>query len=192
MDIQGKSIIFSAPSGSGKTTLVQYLLKEFPQLEFSISSCSRAPRGQEKDGVDYHFLGVDGFKSKIAENAFLEYEEVYENQFYGTLKSELLRIWNQQNIVIFDVDVVGGKNIKELLGDHALAVFIAPPSIAEMENRLRHRATDNEEQIQKRVAKASFEMEFQKHFDAVIVNDDLNTAKKEIKAMVEQFIQKEI
>lgn len=192
MDISGKSIIFSAPSGSGKTTLVKYLLGLYPQLEFSISSCSRAPRGNEQDGVDYHFLGLAGFKQKIAEDAFLEYEEVYENQFYGTLKSELKRIWDKNHIVIFDVDVVGGKNIKTLLGDSALSIFIAPPSIAEMERRLRNRATDNEEQIQKRVAKAAFEMEFQDAFDQVIINDDLSTAQKEIRTIVEQFMAREI
>ena len=150
----GKCIIFSAPSGAGKTTIVRYLLEEFSELAFSISACSRDARPNETNGVDYYFLGVDGFQAKIAADEFVEWEEVYTNNFYGTLKSELTRIWSQGKTVIFDVDVIGGLNLKRYFGDNALAVFVMPPNYEALEDRLRYRSTETEERIQMRLAKA--------------------------------------
>lgn len=186
--LAGKCIIFSAPSGSGKTTIVKELLKKFPQFEFSISATSRNPRGAEKNGVDYHFLSVDDFKQRIANNEFVEYEEVYTDRFYGTLKSELQRIWEKGNIVLFDVDVVGGVNLKKHFGDQALSVFIQAPSIAVIEERLRGRGTDTEEEIQKRLAKCETELTFAPHFDTVILNDDLANAHRTAEETISTFI----
>ena len=171
--MEEKCIIISAPSGAGKTTIVRALLKELPQLAFSISACSREPRGLEKNGVDYYFLGKEGFAQQIAENAFIEWEEVYDGMFYGTLKSELARIWKEGKIVIFDVDVVGGIHLKEIMKEKALSVFIQPPSLEELERRLKSRNTDSMNKIAMRVAKAAQEIEQAKEFDVIVVNDQL-------------------
>lgn len=183
-----KVIIFSAPSGSGKTTLVKHCLEHFPELEFSISCTTRNPRGTEKDGVDYHFISPEKFRQKIWEEAFVEFEEVYEDKYYGTLKSEVERIWNDGKTVIFDVDVKGGIALKKYFGEQALSIFIMPPSIQELERRLIARATDNAETIQTRVEKAEQEMTFQNEFDKILVNTDLETAKAEIEKLVSEFL----
>lgn len=184
----GKCIIFSAPSGAGKTTIVRYLLEEFSELAFSISACSRDARPNETNGVDYYFLGVDGFQAKIAADEFVEWEEVYTNNFYGTLKSELTRIWSQGKTVIFDVDVIGGLNLKRYFGDNALAVFVMPPNYEALEDRLRYRSTETEEKIQMRLAKAKVELAHADRFDTIVVNDDLKTACAEAKTLIHQFI----
>ena len=183
-----KVIIFSAPSGSGKTTLVKHCLQEFPQLQFSISCATRNPRGNEIDKIDYHFISPEDFRVKIAEDAFVEFEEVYEAQFYGTLKSEVERIWNAGKVVIFDVDVKGGISLKKYFGDQALAVFIMSPSVAELELRLISRGTDDLETIKTRVQKATLEMTFKNEFDVIVVNNDLETAKKDIEKIIEKFL----
>jgi guanylate kinase len=184
----GKCIIFSAPSGAGKTTIVRYLLEEFSELAFSISACSRDARPNETNGVDYYFLGVDGFQTKIAADEFVEWEEVYTNNFYGTLKSELTRIWSQGKTVIFDVDVIGGLNLKRYFGENALAVFVMPPNYEALEDRLRYRSTETEEKIQMRLAKAKVELAHADQFDTIVVNDDLKTACVEAKTLIQQFI----
>lgn len=184
----GKCIIFSAPSGAGKTTIVRYLLEEFSELAFSISACSRDARPNETDGIDYYFLGVNGFQAKIAADEFVEWEEVYTNNFYGTLKSELTRIWSQGKTVIFDVDVIGGLNLKRYFGDNALAVFVMPPNYEALEDRLRYRSTETEEKIQMRLAKAKVELAHADQFDTIVVNDDLKTACYEAKTLIHQFI----
>jgi guanylate kinase len=184
----GKCIIFSAPSGAGKTTIVRYLLEEFSELAFSISACSRDARPNETNGVDYYFLGVDGFQTKIAADEFVEWEEVYTNNFYGTLKSELTRIWSQGKTVIFDVDVIGGLNLKRYFGENALAVFVMPPNYEALEDRLRYRSTETEEKIQMRLAKAKVELAHADQFDTIVVNDDLKTACAEAKTLIQQFI----
>jgi guanylate kinase len=186
--MSGKLIIFSAPSGAGESTLVQYLLGCGFDMEFSISATSRAPRGAEQDGVEYYFLTPDEFRQKIENQEFLEYEEVYPNCFYGTLRSEVERITAQGKNIVFDVDVVGGLNIKENYGNRALALFIAPPSIEELENRLKGRATDTPEMIEKRIGKAGFEMTFAPKFDKIVVNDDLETAKTEAERSIREFL----
>ncbi len=183
-----KVIIFSALSGSGKTTLVKHCLEHFPELEFSISCTTRNPRGTEKDGVDYHFISPEKFRQKIWEEAFVEFEEVYEDKYYGTLKSEVNRIWNDGKTVIFDVDVKGGIALKNYFGEQALSIFIMPPSIQELERRLIARATEDAETIQTRVEKAEQEMTFQNEFDKILVNTDLETAKAEIEKLVSEFL----
>jgi len=183
-----KVVIFSAPSGAGKTTLVRHLLAQGLPLEFSISACSRAPRANEQDGKDYHFLSPTDFKEKIATDAFLEWEEVYEDMFYGTLKSEVERIWKSGKQVLFDVDVVGGINIKKHFGKQALAVFVAPPSIEELKNRLEVRESETAETLQKRLGKAEAEIAQQDAFDIVIVNDNLDTARQEVMIKVITFL----
>lgn len=183
-----KVIIFSAPSGSGKTTLVKYCLDIFPELAFSISCTTRNPRGTEQNGTDYHFISPEEFRAKIAQNAFVEYEEVYTDKYYGTLKSEVERIWEDGKTVIFDVDVKGGISLKNYFGEQAISIFIMPPSIEELERRLVSRATDDAETIKTRVAKAEEEITFQKDFDKIVVNADLDIAKKEIENTVYQFI----
>lgn len=183
-----KVIIFSAPSGSGKTTLVKHCLETFPQLSFSVSCTTRSPRGEEKDGVDYHFLTPDDFRARIAENAFVEYEEVYEDKYYGTLKSEVERIWDEKKIVIFDVDVKGGISLKKYFDDKAISIFIMPPSIEELERRLNLRATDDAETIVSRLAKAGEEMTYKDHFDEILVNDDLQVAKDAVVKVIENFL----
>ena len=185
----GKLIIFSAPSGSGKSTIINYLLTQNLRLRFSISVTSRAPRGTEKNGVEYYFLSPEEFRARIAAGDFLEYEEVYTDKFYGTLKSEVERILAEGDNVIFDVDVVGGCNIKKYYGDRALSMFIQPPSIEELRRRLVGRATDAPEVIESRIAKASYELGFASKFDVVIVNDDLEKAKAEALQVIENFIK---
>lgn len=184
-------IIVSAPSGSGKSTIVNWLMKEHPELQlyFSISCTSRAPRGEEKDGVEYFFLTPDAFKKKIANNEFLEYEEVYENRFYGTLKAQVERQREAGQNIVFDVDVKGGVNIKKHYGDEALSLFIQPPSVDELRKRLEHRGTDTPEAIEQRLAKAGYEMTFAPQFDHVIVNDDLEKAKQETLRVVSDFLK---
>ncbi len=186
----GKLVIFSAPSGAGKTTIVKRLLAEIPGLEFSVSAASRHKRPGETDGKDYYFIPVDEFKKKIENDEFLEWEEVYENNFYGTLKSEVQRIWALGHHVIFDVDVIGGLNIKHYYGDRALAIFVMPPSVEELEKRLRNRSTESEEDLKRRIEKARYELTFARQFDKIIVNDDLEKAVKEAKELVNEFLDK--
>ena len=183
-----KVIIFSAPSGSGKTTLVKHALEQFPQLAFSISCTTRNPRGTEQNGVDYHFISPDKFRQKISEDAFVEFEEVYTDKYYGTLKSEVERIWDSGKAVIFDVDVKGGISLKKYFGEKALSIFVMPPSIIELERRLITRATDDAETIKTRVAKAEEEMTFKNEFDKIVVNTDLKTAKSETENLITQFL----
>lgn len=185
---KGKLIIFSAPSGSGKTTIIKHLLDLDLGLAFSISATSRAIRGTETDGKDYYFLSVEDFRSKIEGNEFLEYEEVYPGNYYGTLKKEVERLRNEGKHVVFDVDVVGGCNIKKFYGNDALSVFIQPPSIEELESRLKNRSTDSEETIAKRVAKAAYELSFASKFDVVLINDKLEEALSKAENIVREFI----
>tara|TARA_B100000963_G_scaffold129906_1_gene113367 strand:+ start:63 stop:644 length:582 start_codon:yes stop_codon:yes gene_type:complete len=187
--LQGKAIIFSAPSGAGKTTIVRYLLEKKLPLLFSISACSRKRRPNEIDGKDYYFLSVNDFKAKVANNAFVEWEEVYENHFYGTLKSEIDRIWSNHQHVVFDVDVVGGLNLKKHFGDRALAIFIKPPSLDVLFKRLENRATETKKSLNKRIEKATHEMKFSSSFDLIIVNDRLDKAKKDAFENVSKFIE---
>ena len=186
---RGRLIIVSAPSGSGKSTIVNWLMQEYPELNlyFSISCTSRAPRGTEQNGVEYFFLTPEEFKAKIQNNEFLEYEEVYENRFYGTLKQQVENQREAGQNVVFDVDVKGGVNIKKYYGDEALSLFIQPPSVEELRRRLEGRATDTPEAIAERLAKAEYEMTFAPQFDHVIVNDDLETAKQETLKVVKEF-----
>ena len=188
--MKGKLIIVSAPSGSGKSTIVNWLMQEHPELRlyFSISCTSRAPRGTEQNGVEYFFLTPEEFKEKIQNDEFLEYEEVYENRFYGTLKQQVERQREQGQNVVFDVDVKGGINIKKFYGDEAMSLFIQPPSIEELRRRLVGRATDTPEAIEQRLAKAEYELTFAPQFDHVIVNDDLETAKQETLRLVQSFL----
>lgn len=190
MEHNGKLIIFSAPSGSGKTTIVHRLLARFPQLKFSVSATSRAMRPGEQNGKDYHFLSVQDFKQYRDQDRFLEWEEVYPNQFYGTLMSEVKKIWNAGGHVVFDVDVKGGLNIKRKFPERTLAVFVAPPSLQELENRLRKRGTETEESLKKRVGKADQEMQSAPLFDKIIVNDQLDKAVQEAVQAVSQFLEK--
>lgn len=184
-------LIVSAPSGSGKSTIVQWLMREHPELNlcFSISCTSRPPRGTEKHGVEYFFLTPEEFRAKIREEAFLEYEEVYHDRFYGTLKQQVENQRAAGQNVVFDVDVKGGLNIKKYYGDEALSLFIQPPSVDELRRRLEHRATDSPEAIAERLAKAEYEMTFAQHFDKIIVNDDLEKAKQETLRLVEAFLK---
>ena len=183
-----KLIIFSAPSGSGKSTIINYLLAQHLNLAFSISATSRAPRGTERDGVEYFFLTPDEFRRRIEAGEFLEYEEVYKDRFYGTLKSQVEKQLADGQNVIFDVDVVGGCNIKQFYGDRALSVFIQPPSIEELRHRLEGRGTDAPEVIESRLAKAAYELTFAPKFDRVIVNDDLEEAKAEALQVITDFL----
>ena len=186
----GKLIIFSAPSGSGKSTLVNYLMEQHPELQlaFSISCTSRAPRGKEKNGVEYFFLSPEEFKKKIANDEFLEYEEVYEDRFYGTLKSQVEVQSQAGQNVVFDVDVKGGVNIKKHYGSRALSVFIQPPSVEELRNRLVGRATDAPEVIEQRLNKAEYELSFADKFDRIVINDDLEKAKVDVNNVIKQFL----
>ncbi len=188
MSNKSKLIIFSAPSGSGKTTIVTEILKQFPQLEFSISATSRLPRGVEKDGSEYYFLSSQEFEQKIQEDAFIEWEEVYKGTCYGTLRTEIERIWSSGNIIIFDVDVKGGLKLKEIFKEEALAIFIMPPSIDVLKERLIKRDTDTMEVIEKRVAKAEYEISLSNQFDKIIVNDNLDVAIKEVNQVITQSI----
>ncbi len=186
----GKLIVFSAPSGAGKSTIVNYLLSQDLNLQFSISATSRLPRGTEKHGVEYYFLTPDEFRIRIEKDEFLEYEEVYTDKFYGTLKSEVDRIISAGGNVVFDVDVVGGCNIKKYYGDRVLSVFIEPPSIEALRFRLENRGTDSPEIIESRIAKAEYEMTFAPQFDVVIHNDSLEHAKAEALRVVKEFLMK--
>jgi len=185
---EGKVIIFSAPSGAGKTTIVRALLDVISELSFSISACSRAPRGHEVNGKDYHFIGIEGFKNKINNNEFVEWEEVYQDHFYGTLNSELTRIWNANKTVVFDVDVVGGMSLKNKFGKKALAIFVMPPSLMVLEKRLRNRNTDSEQKIRQRLEKAEQEISLSSGFDVILKNDKLDIAISEANAIVNQFL----
>jgi guanylate kinase len=187
--MSGKLLIFSAPSGAGKTTVVKHLLTKNFKLEFSISATNRPMRLNEVDGKDYHFLSSEEFQSRISKDDFLEWEEVYKGCFYGTLKSEVDRITEKGNNVIFDVDVVGGLNIKKFYEDKALAVFIQPPSVEELENRLRGRCTDSEEVIRSRVDKFIYELSYAKRFDTIIVNDKLEDALNEAEEILTKFLK---
>ena len=187
--MNNKVIIFSAPSGAGKSTIVNHILRLHPEIEFSISATSRAPRGEEKHGVEYYFFTADEFRQMIAEDKFVEHEEVYPGSFYGTLKSEVERIWAKGHVIIFDIDVQGGVNLKRIFGDQALSVFIQAPSVEVLRQRLVGRGTDTQEAIERRVAKAQSEMEFAAgKFDHVLVNDDLATAYAEVEQVVNDFI----
>jgi guanylate kinase len=184
----GKLIIFSAPSGSGKSTIINYLMTQNLNLAFSISATSRPPRGTEQHGVEYYFLSAEEFKQRIANDEFLEYEEVYENRFYGTLKAPIEKQLEEGVNVVFDVDVVGGCNIKKYYGDRALSVFIQPPSIEELRKRLVGRATDAPEVIESRIAKAEFELGFAEKFDVVVINDDLEKAQADALKTIQNFL----
>lgn len=186
-----KAVIFSAPSGSGKSTIVSHILKLHPELKFSVSAASRAPRGDEKNGVAYWFISADEFRKRIADNEFVEYEEVYPGSFYGTLKSEVERIWDNGDAIIFDVDVKGGVNLKKYFGDRALSVFIQAPSVEVLRQRLVSRATDSQEAIERRVAKAAEEMTYADKFDHIIVNDDLQKAYADAERLVSEFLSQE-
>lgn len=189
--MSNKVIIFSAPSGAGKSTIVNHLLKKYPELEFSISATSRAPRGQEKHGVEYYFFTADEFRRMIAEDKFVEHEEVYAGSYYGTLKSEVDRIWAKGNTIIFDIDVKGGVNLKRIFGEQAFSVFIQAPSVEVLRERLIGRGTDTPEAIEKRVAKAASEMEFADgKFDYKLINDDLETAFAEAESVVGSFLKR--
>ncbi|MDD6852720.1 MAG: guanylate kinase [Prevotella sp.] len=191
METTGKLIIFSAPSGSGKSTIVQWLMKEHPELRlvFSISATTRAPRGTERNGVEYLFLSEDEFRDRIDKGEFLEYEEVYAGRFYGTLKSQVEHQTAKGENVVFDVDVKGGCNIKKFYGDRAMSIFVQAPSVDELRRRLIGRGTDSEEAIRNRLAKASYEMTFAPKFDHVVVNDDLEKAENETYELVKKFLQ---
>ena len=185
----GKVVVFTAPSGAGKTTIVRHLLSTYREyLDFSISATSRPPRAGEKDGRDYYFLSRQAFQNKVNRGAFLEWEEVYTNQYYGTLKSEVQRIWDQKKHIIFDVDVKGASSIKSYFGDQCMAIFIKPPSLNILISRLRDRGTENEASLQKRIARIRHEMTFEDQFDKILVNDILEVAKKEASLLVEEFI----
>jgi guanylate kinase len=185
-----KVVIFSAPSGAGKTTITRYILEKVERCEFSVSATTRAPRPHEKNGFDYYFISVEEFKNRINQEEFVEWEEVYTNLFYGTLKSEVSRIWTKGNIVLFDVDVKGGINLKKYFGQKACSIFIMPPSIEVLEQRLRKRGTETEEAVQMRVAKAYKEMQYKNEFDEIILNDQLETAQNDAYHKILAFIKK--
>lgn len=188
IDMEGKLVIISAPSGAGKTTMVNHLLNKGLNLEFSISATTRAPRGKEKDGKEYYFISADDFRVRIRKNEFTEWQEVYKDQFYGTLKSEIKRIWADKRHVIFDVDVKGGINLKNIFGNQAISVFIMPPSINDLENRLLSRATDNRSKIKIRVEKAIEEMKLADNFDHIVINDNLERTQDEVYELVKSFL----
>jgi guanylate kinase len=187
--MQEKLVIISAPSGAGKSTIVNAVLPDFPQLKFSISATSRGPRGVEKHGAHYYFFTPEEFKEAIAQDKFLEWEEVYPNQFYGSLKSEVQRLWNEGNAVIFDIDVMGGLNLKRQFGNKAISIFIQPPSEEALEERLRKRGTDSEEKIAVRLAKAKEELSHASQFDYVVVNDQLESATDEVRNLIANFLE---
>lgn len=187
---KGKVIIFSAPSGSGKSTVVNHLLKIYDCFAFSISATSRAPRGEERNGVEYYFISNDEFNKKVQAGEFVEHEEVYSGTQYGTLKSEVRRLWDDGKVILFDVDVKGGVNLKKYFGDSALSVFVKAPSVEELRRRLEMRGTDSPEAIEKRVKKASEELEFAPQFDVVLVNDKLDKCLEEAEDIVSEFLAK--
>lgn len=187
--MKGKVIIVSAPSGAGKTSIVRHLLEQVPDLKFSISATTRPKRDYEIDGKDYYFLTPEQFKERLANDEFLEWQEVYADQFYGSLKSEVERIWSNGQAVIFDVDVLGGLNIKKFYGDEALSVFIEPPTMEELENRLKNRGTETDASLKKRLAKAEYELSFARQFDKIVLNDDLKTAQQEMIDLVRDFLE---
>lgn len=188
MEENRKVIIFSAPSGSGKSTIIGHLLKRVPGLEFSISATSRKPRQGEQDGKDYYFLTEEDFKQRVYEDKFVEWVEVYQGTCYGTLKSEIERIWDKGNTVIFDVDVLGGVSLKKIFGEKALSIFIQPPSIDVLEQRLRNRGTETEESLRKRIERAEMELQYSNQLDVVVVNDNLDTAINETETIVNNFL----
>ena len=185
---KGKVIIFSAPSGSGKTTIVKHLLETNNNLGFSISACTRDKRGREEEnGKDYHFLTPDDFKERIVNQEFIEWQEVYRGAFYGTLKSEIERLWSEGKHVLFDVDVKGGLNLKKYFGEDALAIFVQPPSVEVLEQRLRNRGTDDEDSISRRLFKVNFEMSFKDQFDTILINDKLEDSFRKAQSLVDNF-----
>lgn len=188
--MEGKLVIISAPSGAGKTTIVKHLLESGLSLSFSVSATTRLPRGNEKDGVDYFFIALSEFRERIKNNEFVEWEEVYEDILYGTLKSELERIWTSGNHVLFDVDVKGGISLKNIFGDKAISIFIMPPSVEELENRLITRRTENPDKIRMRVDKAREELKLSDKFDVIILNDSLQRAREEAVKIVSDFLKK--
>lgn len=188
--MDGKVIIFSAPSGSGKSTIVNSLLREFPTLEFSISATSRAPRGEEQHGREYYFLSRDEFLKRVEEDHFIEWEEVYTGTHYGTLRDEVERIWEKGHVILFDIDVKGAINLKKRFGNNALAIFIMPPSVEELERRLIKRGTDSPETIRKRIDKAELEISYADQFDQVIVNDNLQEAIRKTEAVITDFLNR--
>ena len=185
----GKCIIFSAPSGAGKTTIVRALLGRMDKLAFSISACSREPRADELHKKDYYFLGVDGFKEEIADDSFIEWEEVYVDHFYGTLKHEVDRLWTENKVVVFDVDVYGGMNLKKYFGESALSCFIEPRSIEVLEERLRNRQTETEDRIKTRMEKSGEELTKSQHFDQVVINNNLELTIDEVEGMIKEYIK---
>ena len=185
-----KLIIFSAPSGAGKSTIVRYMLAQDLNLQFSISATSRLPRGEERNGVEYFFLTPQEFKNRIAKGDFLEYEEVYPDKFYGTLKSEVDRILAESKNVVFDIDCIGGLNVKKIYGDRALSVFVMPPSVQALRERLEKRGTDSPEIIEGRLAKAEYEMSFASRFDLIVLNDDFDRAKEVAYKAIKEFLEK--
>lgn len=191
--MKGKAIIFCAPSGSGKTTIVKHLLDKYSNLGFSISACTRDKRGRnEENGKDYYFLTIHDFTERIENQEFIEWEEVYPGAYYGTLKSEIERMWADGKNVIFDVDVKGGLNLKKYFGDDALAIYVKVPSMEELEKRLRNRGTDSEDSISRRLYKMKFEMEFQDQFDVILLNDDIETSWKKAEELYERFVKDEL
>jgi len=191
--MKGKAIIFCAPSGSGKTTIVKHLLDKYTNLGFSISACTRDKRGRnEENGKDYYFLTIHDFTERIENQEFIEWEEVYPGAYYGTLKSEIERMWAAGKNVIFDVDVKGGLNLKKYFGDDALAIYVKVPSMEELEKRLRNRGTDSEDSISRRLYKMKFEMEFQDQFDVILLNDDIETSWNKAEELYEKFVRDEL
>jgi len=186
--MEGKLVIISAPSGAGKTTIVNHILQMVPGLEFSVSATTRSPRGKEKDGKEYYFISTEDFRERIRDNEFAEWQEVYKDHFYGTLKSEIDRIWAKGKHVIFDVDVMGGINLKNIFSTRSISIFIRPPSVRELEKRLLGRATDNPEKIKMRLAKAVEEMKLADRFDHIVINDNLEQARNEVCKVVRSFL----
>jgi len=188
--MQGKVLIFAAPSGAGKTTIVRHLLQQFPKLGFSVSACTRPPRPHEVNGKDYYFLTIDAFKQKIEHIELIEWQEVYKNSFYGTLKSEMERLWNEGKHVVFDVDVQGAVNLKSYFGENALSIFVAVPSLDILAERLIARETETPESLKKRLAKAAFEMTFEDQFDVVLFNVNLETTLTKASRIIQAFLEK--
>jgi guanylate kinase len=186
---QNKLIIITAPSGSGKTSITRHLMQHFPQLAFSVSAATRQPRGIEKDGVDYHFISTEAFQQKIQHNEFVEWEMVYEGKYYGTLKSELEKIWNQNKIPVLDIDVKGAIHVQQQFPQTSLSLFIQPPSVEELKKRLQSRGTETAESLAARINKAAYELSFKEHFNKVVVNDELQKACAEATAIVDAFIE---